>query len=204
MFLGIKLETWLTIIAIIIGPLLAFEVQRVRDNRRERRNRKLEIYRKLMLTVKVPMAPSHVDALNLIPLEFNAKIGADKNVLDAWRLYTSHLNNRQKADQHWLDKKFDLLVDLVYLIGQSLGYTDINKATIRDNTYLPQGYVDVESEWHQIRKAWLEVLNGQRPIPMTMLGPVHLKEPMPLVEEIALPRSTQPALPPAPVPIDEK
>jgi hypothetical protein len=129
-------------------------------------------------------------------LEFNAKRGADRKVLDAWRLYSSHLNNRQPADQHWINKKFDLLVELVYLIGKNLGYKDIDKATIRDNTYLPQGYVDVEQEWHQIRKAWLEVLNGQRPLPMTMLGPVHLEKPLGLIEEIPAPQPVQHALPP--------
>jgi hypothetical protein len=204
MFLGIKLEAWLTIIAIIIGPLLAFEVQRERDNRRERRNRRLDIYRRLMMTLKVPLAPSHVDALNLIPLEFDAMKDDGRNVLDAWRLYSSHLNNRQNADQHWVNKKFDLLVDLVYLIGQSLGYKNIDKATIRDNTYLPQGYVDVEQELHQIRKTWLEVLTGQRPITMTMLGPVQVEAPLNLVEEITLPEAPQPALPPAADPPNEQ
>jgi hypothetical protein len=58
MFLGIRLEAWLTIIAIIAGPLLAFEVQRRRDKRREQRNRKAEVFRKLLLTLKVNMAPT--------------------------------------------------------------------------------------------------------------------------------------------------
>ncbi|MDR3722561.1 MAG: hypothetical protein P4L00_13245, partial [Candidatus Acidoferrales bacterium] len=71
----------MTILAIIVGPLLAFEVQRRRDNRRERRNRKLEIYRRLMMTLKARMAPSHVDAINSIQVEFQS----DKKVLDAWR-----------------------------------------------------------------------------------------------------------------------
>lgn len=206
MFLGIKLEGWLTIIAIVISPLLAFEVQRERDNRRERRTRKLEIYRKLMMTLKAPMAPNHVDAINSIQVEFYSKTGAEKKVLDAWRLYTSHLNQpeQQKRDPNrWLEMKFDLLVELVYLMGQALGYTDIDRVAIREHTYMPQGYVDVETESHQIRKSWLEVLSGLRAVPMTMVGPVHLKEPMDLVEEIASPEQARPALPPAAAPSNE-
>jgi hypothetical protein len=198
MFLGIRLEGWLTIIAIIIGPLLAFEVQRRRDNRRELRSRKLEIYRRLMLTLKAPMAPSHVDAINSIQAEFHTDGENDKKVLDAWRLYTSHLNDRRKRSEpeaiQWQEKKFDLLVELVYLIGQSLGYKNIDRAALRDNTYLPQGFVDVEAEWHQIRKAWLELLDGMRPLAMTMVGPVQVEEPMKRVEEIVLPQPAQ--LPP--------
>ncbi|MBZ5720089.1 MAG: hypothetical protein LAO03_06885 [Acidobacteriia bacterium] len=85
MFLGIKPEGWLTIIAIIVGPLLAFAVQQWRDQRRERRSRKIDIVRRLLLTLKVPMAPNHVDAINSIPLEFYSH----PEIMSAWRLYTS-------------------------------------------------------------------------------------------------------------------
>jgi hypothetical protein len=206
MFLGIRLEGWLTIVAIIAGPLLAFAVQNWRDNRRERRNRKLEIFRKLVMTLKVPLAPSHVDAINSIHVEFYD----DKKVLDAWRLYASHLNHRNPPGHdiaHWAERKFDLLVELVYLIGQSLGYNEIDKAALRDNTYVPQGYADVEAEWHQIRKAWLDVLNGQRPLPMTMVGPVQVEEPLNVIEEIPLPPRQlavpAPALPPPAAPPEQ-
>jgi len=203
MFLGIKLEGWLTILAIIVGPLLAFAVQHGRDNRRERRNRKMEICRKLILTLKVPLNPNHVDAINSIPLEFHS----DKKVLDAWRLYSSHLNMPQRAPsaddadaKRWLERKFDLLVELVYEIGQTLDYEHLDKALLRDNLYVPKGYADVEEEWRQIRAAWLQVLNGQRPLAMTVLGSVQVERPMELVQEIQLPARPQaaPALPPAP------
>lgn len=205
MFLGIKLEGWLTIIAIIVGPLFAFQVQRWRDNRRERRNRKYEIYRRLMMTLKAPLAPSHVDAINGIQMEFRDE--SDKKVSDAWRLYTSHLNGIQQraADPNrWNEKKFDLLIDLVYEMGQSLGYKNIDKAALRDNTYLPQGFVDVEAEWHQIRKAWLEVLAGQRPVPMTVVGPVQVREQINLAQQIDLPQPAQPVLPAAQVADEER
>jgi hypothetical protein len=203
MFLGIRLEGWLTILAIILGPLLAFEVQRRRDNRRERRERKLTIFRKLMMTLKAPLVPNHVDAINSIQVEFHGKSGADKKVLDAWRLYISHLNlpSNQENNARWLEKKFDLLIELVYEIGQSLGYKNIDKAAIRDNTYLPQGYVDVESENHRVRKEMLEVLDGLRAISVTMVGPVQVQEPLIRAEEIVVPsrpiQATPNALPSA-------
>jgi hypothetical protein len=100
----------------------------------------------------------------------------------------------------WLEKKFDLLVHLVYEIAQTLDYTHIDEAMLRDNTYVPQGYADVEAEWHQIRQAWLQVLNGQRPLPMTMVGPVQVDAPMPPVAELPLAQQpARPALPPAEV-----
>ncbi len=97
------------------------------------------------------MAPSHVDAINSIPLEFHSHA----ETMQAWRLYTSHLNNAAmlKADnQRWGEKKFDLLVSLVRNVGGYLGYDHIDEATLRDNMYVPKGYGDQEEEWRQIRQ----------------------------------------------------
>jgi hypothetical protein len=191
MFLGIKLEGWLTIIAIVLGPLLAFAVQRWRDSRRDRIERKRQIYRQLLLTLKVPMNPRHVDALNSIPLEFYQ----DSKVMQGWRLYTSHLNDSamlKNANLRWGEKKFELLLDLAYEIGLTVGYTHIDKATLKDNLYVPQGYADVEEEQRQIRENVLKVLKGGQPVAMTMVGPVEVAAPLPVVEELI---AARPALP---------
>jgi hypothetical protein len=166
-------------------------VQRNSEERREHRKRKLEIFRKLMITLKVPLNPNHVDALNMIPVEFHPDRKADKEVLAAWRVYASHLNQRTNgADQlaRWGEKKFDLLIDLVHVMGRSLGY-DIDKAAIRDNMYVPQWYIDVEEQWKGIRTSWLEVLNGERPLSMTMVGPVYLEKPLELPRELPAPET---------------
>jgi hypothetical protein len=198
MLLGIRLEGWLTIAAIILGPLLAFAVQHWRDERSERDRRKTEIFRRLLLTLKVPMAQNHVDALNSIPLEFYSH----SEIMSAWRLYTSHLNAGAllKAEpQRWGEKKFDLLVDLVGKIAKALDYDHIDAATLQDNVYVPKGYQDVEEQWRQIREAWQQVLNGQRPLAMTMVGPIQVEQPMqPLQELLPEPHpEMRPALPSA-------
>ena len=183
MWLGIKLEEWLTIAAIIFWPLLALVIQRWRDLGREHRNRKLDVFRQLLLSLKVPMAQRHVDAINSIPLEFHERA----EIIRAWRLYTSHLNNSnmlRQEPQRWGERKLDLLVDLVYKIGLHLNYEHIDEATLRDNVYVPQGYSDVEEQWRQIRQAWLQVLNGQRPLAMTMLGPVQVEQPSQPLQEL--------------------
>ena len=139
MLLGINLEGWLTIAAIILGPVLAFAIQYWRDGLREARKRRLQIFQQLLLTLKVPMAPRHVDALNSVPLDFSS----DSKVMQAWRLYTSHLNDLgmlRNNPQRWSERKFELLIDLASEIGRSLGYDHIDKATLRDNVYVPQGY----------------------------------------------------------------
>lgn len=201
MLFGINLEGWLTIAAIILGPVLAFAMQQWRDGLREAKKRRLLIFQQLLLTLKVPMAPRHVDALNSVPLDFSS----DSKVMQAWRLYTSHLNDGvmlRNNNQRWGERKFDLLVDLASEMGRNLGYDHIDKAALRDNIYVPQGYADQEEEFRQMRATMLQVLRGERPIPITMVGPVQVGEPLRAVQE--LPLAEQPRLPvPPPVRADE-
>ena len=192
MLFGINLEGWLTIVAIILGPVLAFAIQHWRDGLREAKKRQLHIFQQLLLTLKVPMAPRHVDALNSVPLDFSS----DSKVMQAWRLYTSHLNDGvmlRNNSQRWGERKFELLVDLASEMARNLGYDHIDKATLRDNMYVPQGYADQEEELRQIRATMLQVLRGERHIPIGMVGPVHVEEPLPAAEELTLPE--QPKLP---------
>lgn len=193
MWLGIKPEGWLTIAAIVLGPILALMIQQWRDKRREDDKRKRQIFHQLLLTLKVPMAPRHVDAINSIPLEFYS----NKEVLEAWRLYTSHLNDHamlKNNGRSWGEKKFDLLVDLAYKMGKSLGYDHIDKATLKDNIYVPQGYEDQEEQFRLMRDTLLKVLRGQSPVPVTMVGPVQVEEPLqPAAELPVQPNRTLPA-----------
>jgi hypothetical protein len=190
MLLGIKLESWLTIAAIILGPVLAFVIQHWRDIQREDSKRKRQIFQQLLLTLKVPLAPKHVDALNSIPLEFHNS----SSIMQSWREYTSHLNTSSKVNPSgWGEKKFDLLVTLVYEIGKSLGYDHIDKTTLRTHIYVPQGYEDTEGQFRQMRALLLQVLRGERPVTATMVGPVQVQQPLPAVEE--LPTIKQSTLP---------
>ena len=82
-----------TIIAIILGPIVALGIQRNSEKRREKRNRKLVIFKELMATRATTLSPRHVDALNAIEVEFSKGGGkGEKLVLDTWRLYLEHLN----------------------------------------------------------------------------------------------------------------
>ena len=56
----------LTIIAIVIGPMVALWLQGILGERREQRNRKLVIFKELMATRAARLNPRHVDALNAV------------------------------------------------------------------------------------------------------------------------------------------
>src|SRR5947209_4778285 len=86
-----QLLLW-SIFAVLLSPLIALEVQKRLDDRRTRRDRKFELFQKLMTTRATQMSPAHVEALNAIEVEFYATAGPYKKVLDAWRFYITHLN----------------------------------------------------------------------------------------------------------------
>lgn len=70
--------TWkeiVNLIAIILGPILAIQVSKVIEHFKERRERKLSIFKVLMTTRATPIDIRHVEALNMIDIEF---YGEDK------------------------------------------------------------------------------------------------------------------------------
>lgn len=159
----------LTILAIIIGPIAAVQVQKFLERARDKRNRKLFVFKTLMATRGSALSYSHVEALNRIDLEFsdNKKY---ENIILAWKEYFDNLH--QKADDNqlpvWAAKNEELLSNLLYEMGQSLGYK-FDKVLIKRNIYSPIGHATVEREQENLRKHLNEVLDGQRTIPMTLI-----------------------------------
>jgi hypothetical protein len=157
--LGISLESWLTILAIIVGPMLALFAQRALDWLRERRNRKVRLFRELMVTRYMRLSLRHVEALNMVPLEFKDE-GDEKKVLDAWKEYLDHLGTDATIDGNaWGKAGFGLLVDLLFEMSKALNY-DFEKLRIRKEAYSPKLFADVEAEWHTLRKQLVELTDG--------------------------------------------
>lgn len=201
MFLGLTVDQWLAAIsalAILTSPVVALEIQKRLDEKRAHRDRKMAIFRKLMTTRGMQMAPAHIEALNSIEVEFYAKDGPDKKVLDAWRLYITHVNTQVPADATlWTQTKVDRLVSLLLEMSKGLGF-DMDEAAIRTNMYHPVGFVQVEAEQHALRKAALETFSGQRPLQTTVIGPVQVAPPLPAWDEVQAATAGAPAaLPPA-------
>jgi hypothetical protein len=82
---GLSTEATLTIIAVFTGPIVALLTQRVLDHLRERRNRRLTLFRILMGTRAASVSQVHVDALNQIDVEFYGWRPAHKRVVAAWK-----------------------------------------------------------------------------------------------------------------------
>ena len=164
----------LTIIALLVGPLVAVQVTRYLDDRREIRQRKLWIFKTLMATRISTLAPHHVEALNRIDLEFNPKRPKEKEVINAWKAYLDHLNQNQASFsleqmRSWVERRIDLLCDLLHTMANVLDY-DFDKTHIKNACYYPRGYGEHEADWMAIRVAARELTEGKRSIPISLVN----------------------------------
>lgn len=155
---------WITIAAIVVGPILALMAQRILDHLREKRKRKLMLLHTLLTSRAAPLSFQHVQALNTIELEFYPRKGKNTKVIDAWRNYSNHLNQPTITDpalhQAWMDRRTDLMVDLLYEMSKNLGY-DFEKVRIQRDAYYPIALGTAENEQNALRAAALRVFEGR-------------------------------------------
>ena len=170
------LMTILTILAIIIGPIVALWIQRYIEKRREQRNRKLVLFKEMMATRASRTSRRHVDALNTIRVEFSEGGGAgNKRVLKTWKLYLDHLGNTSDTwspdqTQRWEDQGLKLLIDLLFEMSRSLQY-NFDKVALENEIYAPRGHRQDDEDELALRKQVLDITAGRSPIWITLDEP---------------------------------
>lgn len=157
----------LTIVAVVVGPILALWMQRILDQYREVRNRKLWVFRTLMTFRATPLNPNFVQALNVIEVDFSSSSTMDKEVRKAWKIFRDHLSSFNKASDP-AEKSRELTANLLVAMSRCLGYS-FDEVDINKGAYYPIGLENVELEQHQIRRQTLELLEGKRRIPVAVL-----------------------------------
>lgn len=165
-----NIAAWIGVVAVLVAPLVAVQVSVYLQRRQERRDRKLQVFKTLMATRASGLAREHVQALNMIDIEFYGTDRRSKAVLNAWKAYLDHLNSGGTATEVWSQKREDLLVDLLYEMATHLGY-EFDKTYIRRTSYFPHGYGDLELDQLEMRKAFLGILRGERFVPVWVGGP---------------------------------
>lgn len=168
------MNTTLTIIAIILGPILAVQAQKIIERITQRRDEKRRLFITLMATRGRPLLLEHVQALNMIDITFTVKgiiasiifwrSKKDKAVIEAWSELRDHLYNYpprptsqegtviSKEDtsaynaqmQTWGSNKNELLIELLDKMAKSLGYY-FDKVLLKRGSYTPQQYGDLET-----------------------------------------------------------
>lgn len=165
-----KFPEIITILAIIIGPIMAVQAEKYLQRAREIKNQRLNIFKTLMATRGSSLSFSHVEALNRIDLEFSDNRKYQK-VIAAWKEYFDNLGQKAQTDEQvtvWIARNEELLANLLYEMGQSLGYK-FDKVLIKRNVYSPLGHERVERENEMIRKGLMNVLNSETSLAMTII-----------------------------------
>jgi hypothetical protein len=160
------------IFATLLGPVLAIQVQKLLEHRREKKIRRNQIFKTLMATRAARLSGVHVEALNLIDIEFSPTNAKDKKVRNAWKAYFAHLgekNEGPEAQMLWSAKRDDLFTDLLYELGTALGY-DFDKTQIKHDVYSPIYHGNLEQEERLIRSKVIEILTGKAAFPMTVVS----------------------------------
>jgi hypothetical protein len=158
------------IAAVLAGPIIAVQLTRYLDNRREVRDRKLQVFKTLMATRSYMVSWDHVVALNRIDLEFNGRNRKEKAVIEAWRAYLDLLGDRNLSPEQWGGKRIDLMVELLHKMGQVLDY-DFDKTHIKNSSYSPKAHGNIEEQQEAIRRGLIELLDGKRAVPMYVIDP---------------------------------
>ncbi len=161
--LGIRPEGWLTIVAVIVGPILAVQAQKMIERRREDRLRKLFLFRELMATRAARLSQRHVEALNLIDLEYPGDKAKDKAVHEAWRSYLDALGtpNDPQNQQLISERRNRAFTELMYAMAQRLDFP-FDRVAIERNVYSPIWHGKLEDDQELIRRGIVELLSGKR------------------------------------------
>ncbi|MDH1007405.1 hypothetical protein N5J43_00730 [Pseudomonas nicosulfuronedens] len=172
-------NTWVfaisTIIATLLGPILAVQAQKYVERSRARRDHKTWVFQTLMATRGAVLSPDHVRALNMIDVVFYGKkvfgferrSRAETVILDCWHEYLDHLNG--SIDEHnyarWGERREELLVRLLEAIAADVGYR-FDRVQLKNGGYSPQAHGNLEQEQARLRSLAIQVLSGEQPVKM--------------------------------------
>lgn len=129
----ITADTWAVVAATGLGPVLAVALTLGftywRETSGEKQSRRLAVFRTLMATRRVGISPDHVNAINLVEVDFYGC----KAVEAEWKIYKNHLNdNSRPEDEAWRRTKEKLLSKLLFEIAKVLKFNipaiDFSKA----------------------------------------------------------------------------
>jgi hypothetical protein len=143
-------DTWAVVLATFFGPIAALIITFVRDGRSQKYNRRIYVFRVLMATRKIGISNDHVNALNLIEVDFYKC----KKVEAAWKSYLEHLNSIVQLDNEaaataWGETKERRLAELLFQIAQVLKF-DISALDMFKGGYAPQGWAHKESRQNEM------------------------------------------------------
>jgi len=157
--------------AVIMAPRWAIKAQWELQLKAEERKRRLDIYTTLMATRGNAIHFRHVEALNMIDVQFSSDSDDDKAVYlthltetgkeaEAGNNSPTQLNTRENHRQ-------DLLAELLNKMGHSLGY-GFDHIYLKERAYYPQGHGEQAADALIIRKNLVEISQGKKSLKIVL------------------------------------
>lgn len=167
----VTLSEILTIAAILLGPILAVQISKYIEKIRYKKARKLNLFQTLMRTRQNKLSLEHVQALNMIDIEFvnRTVLGISntpkkyKAVTTAWKIYVDHLYDREYPKDRWKERTDTLFIDLLHKMSVALNY-NFDEVLLKRQAYSPVAYGEIEDEQSKIRKGLIEIIEGKKAI----------------------------------------
>lgn len=166
---SVDVKDWLIVIATLLSPLIAVQVTKWLERRRQARDEQVRVFKTLMATRAANLDARHVESLNVIDVVFHSDNRQQIEIRRLWKQYLDHLNDRAYPRETWGVRRVELLVELLHSMATFLGF-DFDKTHIKNQAYFPEGYGDLENDQIANRKALREILTGQRPLPMWVVN----------------------------------
>ena len=169
--LNMDSKHWIMTAAIIMGPILAVQAQKIVEIFKEKRDRRMNIFKTLMSTRAERLHRDHIQSLNMIDIAFygknifcqRIKSKKEKAVTDAWKSYKTHLGEKENYDtlDLWLKRGDELFTKLLFEMSKALGY-DFDEVQLRRDCYRPEAHGIIENTYLEIISCAEKILKGER------------------------------------------
>ena len=165
----------LLITVTLLSPVIAVQVQKLIERVNQRREAQHKIFRVLMATRLTRVVHDHVQALNMIDLEFSGsrwrgQTRKEREVINRWRLYGDHLDvdlddAPEAIKATWNAKRAELFLDLLEALSRALGY-DFDRVRLKRGAYYPRAHEDADKRREEFETALISVVKGDAPLSM--------------------------------------
>jgi hypothetical protein len=147
-------KDWLTLIALLVGPLVAVRWTLWHQDRKDKRSIKERLFIELMAHRKsFPISPNWAKALNVIDVVF----ADDPKVIAKWHRLYDVLCERPVKDQPFQHASLELMSE----IAKSLGYAGLQQTDI-DKFYMPDLHAKEARRLYRIQMHALRVLRRSK------------------------------------------
>ena len=157
LYWGLKIYELITIVAILVGPVVAVAIQLLAEARRQKKEQQTNTMRMLVSTRHMPSDAAYSTAINMIPIDFND----NQKVMAAWNTYIETIKFQPTAENVSVHEKKIVTkqTKLIFEIMKSLGY-NLPETDIETTPYAAGGWVARDNLFLEGWRAWPRIADA--------------------------------------------